>query len=98
MFEKLTESELNTLAEEMAVNVERMRNASVKEVVGALVECGMPRRDAEQQMKNVGLEGFARQFYLDWLDAKLGNSEAKARVERCREKWGSMTRRREEQR
>lgn len=95
---KLTETEIDALVEEMASNIERMRNATQKEVIGALVECGMPRKDAEQQVTNSGLEWFARQFYLDYLDAKIGNPEAKGRVERCREQWGKMTRRREEQR
>jgi hypothetical protein len=95
---KLSEAEVDALVEEMSQNIERARDASETDVIGALVECGMPRKDAEGQMTNSGMEWFARQFYLDYLDAKLGNPEAKERVERCREQWGKMTRRREEQR
>lgn len=94
----LSDVELDAIAEEMAVNVERMRSASREDVIGAMVECGCPRRDAENQFANRQLEGYARQFYIDYLDAKTGNPAAKERVERCREVWGRMTRRREAQR
>jgi hypothetical protein len=93
-----SEAELDALAEEMAVNVERMRAAPELAVIQAMVEAGCPRKDAVAQMATEQLEGFARQFYLDTLDARLGNPEAKERVERCREVWGRMTQRREEQR
>ena len=92
-----TDAELDALAEEMAQNIERMRDAPEADVIAALIECGMPRRDAAAQL-NGPLGGFARQFYLDYLDAKLGNPTAAERVERCREAWGAMTRRREAQR
>lgn len=95
---KLNEAELDALSEELALNVERMREASREDVLGAMIECGCPRRDAESQFANPQLEGYARQFYLDWLDAKTGNPAAKDRVERCREAWGKMTKRREAQR
>jgi hypothetical protein len=62
-----------------------------------LTECGMPRKDAANQILHPHFEGFARHFYLDYLDAKLGNPEARARVDGCREVWGRMTRQREEQ-
>lgn len=94
---KMTDAELSALAEEMALNVERMNRASDEDVIGAMVEAGCPRKDAEAQMATGGLAQFAKQFYLDSLDAKLGNPEAKERVERCREAWGRMTKRRQEQ-
>jgi hypothetical protein len=93
-----SDAELDALAEEMAVNVERMRAAPKLAVIEAMVEAGCPRKDAVQQMATEYFQGFARQFYLDTLDARLGNPEAKARVERCREVWGRLTQRREEQR
>lgn len=93
----MDDAELNQLAEEMALNVERMRNASQDDVIAAMVECGCPKLDAERQFQNTGLEGFARQFYLDYLDSKLGNKEATDRLERVRQMWGTMTKRKEEQ-
>jgi hypothetical protein len=93
-----SDDELDAMAEQMAQNVERMRAASERDVIAAMIECGCPRRDAEQQLKHSGLAVFARQFYLDYLDAQLGNSEAKQRLERVREGWGQLTQRREEQR
>ena len=90
----LSDVELDALAEELSVNVERMRNATRGEVVGAMIEAGCPRHDAEEQFANRQLEGYARQFYLDWLDSKTGNPEARARVEKIREFWGRMNKRR----
>lgn len=87
-----TDAELDALAEEMAQNVTRMNLATDTEVVRCLIDAGMPPEDAAQQMKMPGLAGFARQFYLDVQDATLGNPEAKARVEACREAWGRMQR------
>lgn len=92
-----TEAELDALAEEMAANVKRMNEATDSEVIRCLVDNGMPRKDAAQQMKVHGLASFARQFYLDVQDAKLGNPEAKGRVEACREAWGKMNKRKLEQ-
>lgn len=90
-----TDAELDALAEEMALNVERMNKATDQEVIRCLIDNGMDPESAAQQLKMPGLAGFARQFYLDAQDAKLGSAEAKARVNSCREAWASMTRTRE---
>lgn len=93
-----SDAEKNALAEEMALNYERMMVLTRDEVVGAMVECGCPRKDAEQQFANEQLSIYARQFYIDLQDSKLGDERAKERVERCKEAWGQMNKRREEQR
>jgi hypothetical protein len=96
-FPIMSEVEQAALAEELAANVERMREPSREDVIGCLIENGMPPIDAERQMQNSGLEGFARQFYIDAQDARLGHDKAKERVERCREVWGQMSDRRRQQ-
>lgn len=86
-----TDAELDALAEEMALNVKRMNEATDSEVIRCLIDNGCPAEDAAQQLKMYGLASFARQFYLDVQDAKLGNPEAKARVGQVRDAWGKLT-------
>jgi hypothetical protein len=93
VIQDLSDSELNQLAEEMASNYERMWEAKDSDVIAAMVECGCTQIAAVEQLKHEGLAVYARQFYLDWQDAMLGNAVAKARVERCKAMWGNLRQR-----
>lgn len=91
---KLSEVEKDLLAEQLAANWERLWAPTDNEVIRCLVDHGMPRKHAQVQVTGAGhqMAVFARQFYVDAADAKLGDPEAKERVERCREMWGKMNR------
>lgn len=90
---KLSDAELNQVAEEMATNFERMWEASDKDVIAAMIECGCDPKAAEQQLKIDGLATFARQFYLDYVDGKMGNPAAQVRVLKVQEAWGRLRQR-----
>lgn len=92
--ERYTDAELNAIAEEMAVNYERLMEAKESDVIAAMVGCGCTEHAAREQLKHPQLGLYARQFYLDYVDMNFGNVEAKRRVEKCRESWGRLSRQR----
>jgi hypothetical protein len=89
-FSKLTDVELDLIAEELAGTVERMQNVTDSEAIRCMIDNGCPARDAAEQVKHPQLGVFARQFYVDCQDARLGNAEARAKVEAVREGWAKM--------
>lgn len=94
LMHKLSDAELNQVAEEMATNFERMWEAKDGDVIAAMVECGCPQSHAVQQLKMHGLAVFARQFYLDYVDGKMGNPAAQIRVQKVKEAWARLSERR----
>lgn len=60
------------------------------ELIGTLVEHGQPRWAAQELKRNPQLRLAALRFWVDVGDARVGDSEAKERVDYMRQCWSVM--------
>lgn len=89
-YEHLSDQELWSLTGEAADLRLRLAMLSPGEVMATMIEHGCPKKAALRQVQDPQLRGFAARFHLDVADARLGNPEARARVEHVTSGWDRM--------
>lgn len=89
-YEHLSDQELWSLAGEAADLRIRLAECSPGEVIQTLIEHGCPKKAAVRQMQDPLLKGHGARFHVDVADAKLGDPDAKARVEYVTGLWAKM--------
>jgi hypothetical protein len=89
-YEHLSDQELWSLAGEAAELRIRLAEASPGEVLQTLLEHGCPKKAALRQVQDPLLRGHAARFHVDVADARLGDGEARARVEHVTGGWAKL--------
>lgn len=89
-YEHLSDQELWSLAGKAADLRLRLAEASPGEIFQTLVEHGCPKAAARRQVQDPLLRPSAARFHVDVADAKLGDAEAKERVEFVTTNWAKL--------
>lgn len=89
-YEHLSDPELNELTDEAAKLRMRVTLTDPRDVIAVLTELGCPRADVMGMLRDPTMRLGAFRVYFDSLDARLGDQEAKDRLEFITTSWSRM--------